>query len=179
MTASAGNGERFAAQPVPEGGTPVSDWIAWGRRFGELDLSACPALVLVAPHPDDETLGLGGTAALLQSRGVDVQVVSVSDGGAAFPDLTPIDRATLERARRSELYGAAELLGIGDPICLGLPDGELSDHESRLAALLTKILQTRPVGTWLRPRGAATGILTTKRLGVRRRWPRRRPAACC
>ena len=32
--------------------------------------------------PDDETLGFGATAATLQSRGVDVQVVSVSDGAA-------------------------------------------------------------------------------------------------
>ena len=31
-----------------------------------------------------------------------------------------------------------QVLGVPTPICLGLPDGELSDHEDRLADLLTR-----------------------------------------
>ena len=44
-------------------------------------------MTVIAPHPDDETLGLGATMATLCDAGVDVQVVSVSDGGAAYPGL--------------------------------------------------------------------------------------------
>jgi hypothetical protein len=59
MMVADGNAERFAAKPVAGGGTPTSDWIAWDRRFREIDLSACPGLMVVAPNPDDETLGCG------------------------------------------------------------------------------------------------------------------------
>ncbi|HEX7825239.1 MAG TPA: PIG-L family deacetylase, partial [Mycobacterium sp.] len=73
---SVGNGPRFAARPIAAGGTPTDDWVGWRRPFPELCLDDCPALVLVAPHPDDETLGFGATAATLRARGIDVQVVS-------------------------------------------------------------------------------------------------------
>jgi len=39
-------------------------------------------LVVVAPHPDDESLGIGGTVAMLARR-VPVTVVCVTDGEAA------------------------------------------------------------------------------------------------
>lgn len=142
------NGDRFVARPLPGGGTPTHAWINSDRRFPELDLASCPGLLVVAPHPDDETLGLGATAALLRDRGVDVQVVSVSDGGAAHPGLSPFDRNRLEHTRRSELRRAVGILRIGEPICLGLPDGELCDHEPQLADVLTEILRSRPPGTW-------------------------------
>ena len=60
------------------------------KTLPALDLTECPGLVVVAPHPDDETLGLGATAAQLAASGVDVQVVSVSDGGAAEPGATAV-----------------------------------------------------------------------------------------
>jgi LmbE family N-acetylglucosaminyl deacetylase len=143
-----GNAARFAARPLPGGGTPTHVWINGNRSFPELDLSDCPEMVIVAPHPDDETLGLGATAATLTERGINVQVVSVSDGGAAHPDLAPFDRNRLERTRRAELRRALGVLGLPDAISLGLPDGELDDHERRLTDLLSAILAGRPAGTW-------------------------------
>jgi LmbE family N-acetylglucosaminyl deacetylase len=153
MTAAAsaepqGNGARFASRPLTCGGTPSHAWINWERSFGELDLTTCPALVVVAPHPDDETLGFGATAALLAQRGIDVQVVSVSDGGAAYGDHSPFNRFRLERIRSAELGKAARILGIGEPISLALPDGELAGHEGSLADLLIGILDAGPPGTW-------------------------------
>jgi len=145
---SVGNGSRFAARPIATGGTPADEWIGWRRPFPELDLDDCPALVLVAPHPDDETLGFGATAATLRSRGIDVQVVSVSDGGGAVPGLSRVERTWLEGARRAELHRATEILGVSAPICLELPDGELSDHEAALSDRLTGLLAAGPKGTW-------------------------------
>jgi LmbE family N-acetylglucosaminyl deacetylase len=145
---SAGNGSRFAGRPIAAGGTSTNEWVDWRRPFPELDLADCPALVLVAPHPDDETLGFGATAAMLRSRGVDVQVVSASDGGGAVPGLSRVERARLEGARRAELHRAAEILGLSAPICLELPDGELSHHEAELTDHLTGLLAAGPQGTW-------------------------------
>ncbi|MGW4097544.1 PIG-L deacetylase family protein [Mycobacterium sp. NPDC004974] len=143
-----GNAARFGSRPLSCGGTPGHAWTTWDRSFRELDLATCPALVVVAPHPDDETLGFGATMALLAERGIDVRVVSVSDGGAADEDLSPFDRIRLERTRSTELRKAARILGVGEPVNLALPDGELTGHQDSLADLLTGILEACPPGTW-------------------------------
>ena len=145
---SFGNGPRFDARPIAAGGTSTTEWLGWRRAFPELDLDDCPGLVLVAPHPDDETLGFGATATTLRARGVDVRVVSVTDGGGALPGLSHRERTWLESERRAELHRATEILGLSAPTCLGLPDGELSDHESELTGLLTGLLETGPKGAW-------------------------------
>jgi LmbE family N-acetylglucosaminyl deacetylase len=143
-----GNGARFAAQPIAGGGTPAHEWVGWGRVFPTLDLDECPALVVVAPHPDDETLGFGATAASLKARGVDVRVVAATDGGGAVPDLSPLERIWLERDRRDELRIATTMLGLGEPTFLRLPDGELSSREDELTELLADVLAAGPPGTW-------------------------------
>jgi LmbE family N-acetylglucosaminyl deacetylase len=139
------NGARFAATPVASGGTAVSTWLGWQREFPELDLDDCPGLVLVGPHPDDETLGFGAAAAALRARGTPVQVVSATDGGGAYPGLSRMERIWLERDRRAELCRATAALGLGEPICLGLPDGELGAHEAYLVDAIGELLDG---GAW-------------------------------
>lgn len=145
--AAAGNGARFSARPMSNGGTPTPLWMGWGRRFPSLDLTACPGIVVLGAHPDDETLGLGGTISALTAAGVRVDLVSVSDGGAAYPGWSRQRRKRLERVRRLELRKAAEVLGVTETICLGLPDGEIGEHEAWLGNALTAILRRRP-GVW-------------------------------
>lgn len=141
------NGARFAARPLAEGGTSITEWLA-SDRPPPLDLGDCPGLVVVAPHPDDETLGLGGTIAELIARGIDVLVVSVSDGGAAYPDISRFDQLALEKTRRTELDRAAAILGVRRLVRLGLPDGQISAHEQQLADQLAVILAAEPPGSW-------------------------------
>jgi LmbE family N-acetylglucosaminyl deacetylase len=147
-SAQISNCTRFADRPIAGGGTPSSAWRGWRRDVAPLDLDECAALIVVAPHPDDETLGFGCTAASLRSRGVDVTVVSVSDGGGAYPGLSPLERRWLERDRREETERATRILGLDPPIWLGLPDGELADHEDALAEALTEFLRVAPAGAW-------------------------------
>jgi LmbE family N-acetylglucosaminyl deacetylase len=147
-TAQTSNCTRFASQPIAGGGTPSSAWQLWCRDIAPLDLDECAALVVAAPHPDDETLGFGATAASLRLRGVDVKVVSVSDGGGAYPGLSPLERRWLERDRREETERAIRMLGLAPPIWLSLPDGELADHEDALADVLTEMLEAAPPGAW-------------------------------
>ncbi|MBV8966602.1 MAG: PIG-L family deacetylase, partial [Mycobacteriaceae bacterium] len=54
----------------------------------------------------------------------------------------------LERLRRLELVGATTVLGVTNRRHLGLPDGELADHEAWLADRLTALLARRARGIW-------------------------------
>ncbi|BBX66718.1 PIG-L deacetylase family protein [Mycolicibacterium psychrotolerans] len=149
MTAArAGERAGLPAQPGPDGGTPTQTWVDAGLQLPELDLTTCPELVVVGAHPDDETLGFGATSALLAGYGVRAQIVSATDGGAAYPELSLLRRYRLEQTRRAELRRAAAALGLYAPISLGLPDGEVALHEQRLADLLVEILDGKPAGTW-------------------------------
>lgn len=70
-TAPAGNCA-FAADPLTHGSTPVPLWLA---AFAEsplptLDLAECRRLIVVSPHTDDETLGLGAMATQLTALGL-------------------------------------------------------------------------------------------------------------
>jgi hypothetical protein len=141
------NSARLAAWPIDEGGTPVEVWTQWPRNFPVFDVNDCRTLVLVAAHPDDETLGLGATAAMLSRRGVTVQVVAVTDGEAAYPDGS-CGRRELAKLRRDELAAAAEALGLPTPIFLRIPDGEVQPHERRLSARLGMMLAGFDRGTW-------------------------------
>jgi LmbE family N-acetylglucosaminyl deacetylase len=141
-------GARMQASPITNGGTPVELWTGWDHCFAPWDIAACPGMTIVAPHPDDETLGMGGTLATLCAAGIDVQVVSVSDGGAAYPELTAEGRAQLETVRRAELRRAMALLGAREPIRLGMPDGELHLHERQITERITALLASFPAGRW-------------------------------
>jgi LmbE family N-acetylglucosaminyl deacetylase len=142
------NSARFAARPLTGGGTPAHAWLNDERRLPDLDLTACPEIILAGAHPDDETLGFGATAIILTELGVRVQVVSATDGGASHPKLSALQRHRLEHTRRNELHRAVGILGAPTPISLGLPDGELASHETTLTDLLTDILRDCHPGTW-------------------------------
>lgn len=144
--AHSGNGARFAGVPLTVAGTPAQDWLDALAHAPELDLTSCSEIIVVAAHPDDETLGFGAALATLTGLGARVQVVAASDGGASHPGL---DRRDLESTRRAELHDAMTVLGVAAPICLGMPDGELSSYEDRLAVRLTEMLADRPGTPWI------------------------------
>ncbi|OBI22244.1 LmbE family protein [Mycobacterium sp. E2462] len=144
------NCARFAAAPLSHGGTPTE---LWRTAFASsppppLDLASCRHLVVAAPHPDDETLGFGATIAQLASAGVPVRVVSVSDGDAAHPGAPEAQRSRLAAVRRDEIRRATTTLRTAAPVELGLPDGELADHEPAIAHALTQLLQDADDATW-------------------------------
>ncbi|OBF60125.1 LmbE family protein [Mycobacterium sp. 852002-53434_SCH5985345] len=149
-TAPISNSARFVAKPLTHGGTPAPLWLAAFERgpLPALDLAECRRLIVVAPHPHDETLGLGAMIAQLIASGVDVRVVSVSDGGAAQPGTTRSGRIRLSTTRRYEIRRATGVLGAPPPVRLGLPDGELANHEDRVARALADILRSAGPGAW-------------------------------
>lgn len=98
-------------------------------------------LVVVAAHPDDETLGAAGLMAKAESRGTRVVVV-VATGGEhshpASPTHTPEQLASL---RRTETTQAVSVVAPGGSIrFLGLPDGGLDTRVEDLRAALAAAL---------------------------------------
>ena len=83
--------------------------------------------LVVAPHPDDESLGCGGTLARLAKRGNRVGVVWVSDGSASHPGSIKFPPPQLAKLRQIEALEALRELGLplGCARFLGLPDGAL------------------------------------------------------
>lgn len=65
----------------------------------------------IAPHPDDETFGCGGTLARRAREGGDVHVVVVTAAAVVHPDGRP--KCTLEE-RRAELAAACRILGASE-----------------------------------------------------------------
>lgn len=100
---------------------------------------AARALV-VAPHPDDEVLGCGGTIARKAMAGTDVKVVIMTDGRTSHAHL--IDAEQLVRLRREEACVAARELGV-DPSTyefLNFPDGELREHHDAAVASMRRLI---------------------------------------
>ncbi|QFR31914.1 PIG-L deacetylase family protein [Ancylobacter sp. TS-1] len=86
-------------------------------------------LVVVAPHPDDESLGCGGLIAACRSAGLPVTIVVVSDGAGSHPRSRLFPPERLAALRKSEALAAAGRLGVaeGDVHFLGLPDRRVPD----------------------------------------------------
>ena len=91
-------------------------------------------VLILAPHPDDEIIGCGGTTALLQDSGRAVRTVIASGGEElSVPGIQPIEVAS---RRREDAERAAGVLGTPPPVFLGFADGELSNNIARLASAI-------------------------------------------
>jgi len=139
----------LAETPVAAPGTPEAAWQRWGVTFPTFSLLGCRRLVVVAPHPDDEILGLGGTMAIAAASGIRVDVVAVTDGEASHGGSTTVTPADLATRRPAESLAALAELGVPPRITrLGIHDGAVADHEPELASQLAEIIADDPAGTW-------------------------------
>ncbi|HEX5301098.1 MAG TPA: PIG-L deacetylase family protein [Streptosporangiaceae bacterium] len=137
---------------IDQPGTREHVWDSWPelRQLPPVDPRTWPSVVVVAAHPDDEVLGVGGTISILAAAGARVRLVAVTDGEGSHPDSDP---AAVARTRAAESAAALGLLcasgigasgigasGIGasgiEVIRLGYPDTGLARREEELAAAL-------------------------------------------
>jgi LmbE family N-acetylglucosaminyl deacetylase len=109
-------------------------------------------LLAVLAHPDDESLGVGGTLAKYAAEGVDVFLVTATRGdagrffGYSRDDGRHPGRAALGDIRESELRAAASALGVRELSVLGYPDQHLdaADPRAAIARLAVELRRIRP-----------------------------------
>jgi LmbE family N-acetylglucosaminyl deacetylase len=111
-----------------------------GRGGGpEVGLPSARKIVVLSPHPDDESLGCGGLIALASQAGADVCVVFATDGD----NMLIADRAgDLAGRRRAQAVDACAVLGA-EPVFLGHRDGHLLRTVDALAASVDRVLDDR------------------------------------
>lgn len=123
-------------------GTPADAWAGLVSSLRDLPTPG-PGdhLLVVAAHPDDETLGAGGLIASAARRGSRVTVIVATDGDASHPRSPTHRPGQLAAARRREVYAAlAALAPDADVHLLGLPDGRLAECDVELSAALGKLV---------------------------------------
>lgn len=110
-------------------------------------LTAAPALLVIAPHPDDEALGFAGLIDAYRRQGKPVRVIVTTDGDAYCEACRLWKNSSLEgplcnaeelsnfatdavdsfaEVRRGESAAAARHLGLPPPLFLGYPDTGLA-----------------------------------------------------
>jgi LmbE family N-acetylglucosaminyl deacetylase len=93
-------------------------------------------VLVLAPHPDDEIFGVGGTIKKLAGQGAFVAVVYFCDGAGGVPEGTNENNElkrtdpALVQIRKKEAEAAAKLLGISKQIFYSYPDGKLNSSQS-------------------------------------------------
>ncbi|UXX96721.1 PIG-L family deacetylase [Streptomyces sp. AD2-2] len=146
--------EREAAAAEIDGpGTDEKDWHAarLPDRLPRLDLPEGP-VVVVAAHPDDEVLGLGGTMAALVGAGAAVHTICLTDGEASHGDADTKARDTLAALRRRELTAALNELGpLPTPLHTGFPDMALDRYEDEATAVIAGLLSETDARLCLAP----------------------------
>lgn len=109
-------------------GTPEAAWLRF-PLLATAPLLAWPRagrVVVIAPHPDDEVLAVGGTMRALAHRGHALEIIAVTDGEASHPVVK-----ALPEIRADERDHALACLHLRARVVrLGVPDGMVARADS-------------------------------------------------
>jgi LmbE family N-acetylglucosaminyl deacetylase len=129
------------ANPIDAPGTGEAAWRAWPElgRLPVADMTGWRSVLVLAAHPDDEVLGVGGIMSVLAAAGARIRLIAVTDGEASHPGLA--DPAELAQRRIAETTAALRLLGAQEAqvVRLRLPDAGLAAREDEITAALREL----------------------------------------
>src|SRR5689334_3911187 len=98
-------------------------------------------VLVISPHPDDESIGCGGTLRKHVLGGDEVRVVFLTSGEKGGHGLPPEETAPL---REQEAVAAAKILGLARLEFWRQPDGELEATPEVASRLLDLLAAFRP-----------------------------------
>ncbi len=118
-------------------------------RFAPSQWNGSQAVLVVAPHPDDEVFGAGGLIAMKRAAGVRVYVVLMTGGEASHANCCGVPAEEVATNRRRLAAAAGRALGLDESALhwLGLKDGSVpgpgqggfDEAVGRLAGLLVRL----------------------------------------
>jgi LmbE family N-acetylglucosaminyl deacetylase len=103
----------------------------------QVSLPVGERVLVLSPHPDDETLGMGGTLRLLADAGKKIKVLILTGGEKADP--ANANALSYKKRRERETVKALKILGVADFRFLGFPDRGLSENEDTAAEAVRTI----------------------------------------
>lgn len=112
-----------------------------------LEPPASGKILVIAPHPDDELIGLGGTLRLHVLNKDTVKVVYIADGSMGFPrNYRPTHREKQEMADKRELEAreGMEAVGVSDLIFLEYKDGKFFVNDNVLKYMIQLLNNMKP-----------------------------------
>ncbi|WP_428515089.1 PIG-L deacetylase family protein [Roseovarius sp.] len=107
------------------------------------DLTGAGDVLVLAPHPDDESLAMGGAIAAASAAGHRVHIAVVTDGALSHPKSRAYPATALSALRKAEVEAAVRILTDGRemPIWLGYPDQGLRDDPVLFSEVETRLLR--------------------------------------
>jgi LmbE family N-acetylglucosaminyl deacetylase len=101
------------------------------------------SVLIIAAHPDDCDVGVGGSAAKWAAAGAEVYLLVATNGnkGSSDPEMTS---ARLAPTRAQEQRAAARFMGIREVVIRDTGDGELEDNHDFRRDIVRCIRRFRP-----------------------------------
>jgi LmbE family N-acetylglucosaminyl deacetylase/SAM-dependent methyltransferase len=131
-------------------GTPAAAWRGPDRPadLRGLSLDGFDRVVVVAAHPDDESLGAGGLLAEAADRALEITLVLATAGERSHPGSPTHTADALAVRRRGEAEAALSILAPeARMVFVDVPDGAVADAEDRLAARIVDVVGEAGEGT--------------------------------
>ncbi|MDG5471572.1 PIG-L family deacetylase [Jeotgalibacillus sp. ET6] len=98
-------------------------------------------VLVLAPHMDDETIGLGGTLHEYKKFNTEVHCVFITDGASSNGS---IEKSKVSQIRKNEIDQVKDMLGIHSIYYLDVPDGEVKDNRKAENELLELVGSIQP-----------------------------------
>lgn len=117
-------------------------WLLRTRGTDVTESSSGRSCMVLAAHPDDETLGCAVTIMRRRDRGTPVVLVVATDGSRSTPSST-VASAELAAIRADEAAEAGRLMGLepANIVHLGFDDSFLAREEAALGDRLVELLR--------------------------------------
>lgn len=135
---------------------------------GISELAGSGDVLVLAPHPDDESLAMGGAIAAASAIGRRIHVAVVTDGARSHPNSECHPPARPRALRRREVWQAVAILTEGSGVVhwLGYPDMAAPDDEAASRKSRPPWRRCFPTSRRSGPPGTATRTQITSASGV-------------
>ena len=114
-----------------------------GELNPDMDNGEYKRALVIAAHPDDADLGVGGTISKLSLNGWEIRYLIVTDGAKGTNDIKKT-YDEIVNIRQKEQISSAACTGVTDVKFLGYPDGELYSSKDLRQILVKEIREFRP-----------------------------------